>query len=291
MHPKVFIGSSVEGKYIADALQANLGYSAWCTIWEHTFPASQVTIDSLIENCTKFDFAIFVFSADDVANMRTHEYAVVRDNVIFEAGLFMGELGKDRVFIVRPNDVNDFHLLTDLSGFTTVTYQSNRARRLEEANPALAPAATNIKNAILRSKWSKLKLDIKAKALSDVGRTYPIKVEFKIKNIQPYPVIIESIEFEINPVLKFASNTGQEQRKPLFLHIEKNSPNTSVDKYKEYITLGFNEKVFSCWLAIDPSITLDMLTQAVEEKKVGEWKYRCIWLQEHVIVCNYNDQF
>src|SRR4051794_36615175 len=113
MKPRIFIGSSVEGKYIADALQANFEYFAWCTVWEHAFVPSQVTIDSLIKKCTDSDFAIFVFSDDDITKMRNEEHSVTRDNVVFESGLFMGELGKDRVFIVKPRDVTDFHLLTD----------------------------------------------------------------------------------------------------------------------------------------------------------------------------------
>ncbi|MEJ7677510.1 MAG: hypothetical protein WKG06_06485 [Segetibacter sp.] len=43
--PRIFIGSSVEGKNIAEAINANLDFDAWCTIWPHTFGASGITIE------------------------------------------------------------------------------------------------------------------------------------------------------------------------------------------------------------------------------------------------------
>ena len=49
-----------------------------------------------------------------------------RDNVIFELGLFMGKLGRERTFIVRPRSAV-LKIPTDLAGVMTETYEWPRA--------------------------------------------------------------------------------------------------------------------------------------------------------------------
>jgi CAP12/Pycsar effector protein, TIR domain len=43
-----------------------------------------------------FDFGVFIFRPDDVVTMRKKEYSAVRDNVVFELGVFVGKLGPHR---------------------------------------------------------------------------------------------------------------------------------------------------------------------------------------------------
>jgi CRP/FNR family transcriptional regulator, cyclic AMP receptor protein len=45
-----------------------------------------------------------------------------RDNVIFELGLLMGALGRDRVFILKPKGV-DVRIPTDLLGVNWLEYR------------------------------------------------------------------------------------------------------------------------------------------------------------------------
>ena len=47
-----------------------------------------------------------VMSPDDLLESRSQSYASATDNVIFELGLFMGKLGRSRVFIVHEQDAN-----------------------------------------------------------------------------------------------------------------------------------------------------------------------------------------
>lgn len=125
--PRIFIGSSVESLPIADAINENLDHSAEITIWRNgIFHLSDNTLDALIDKSKTFDYAVFIFSPDDIATIRNVEQKVARDNVVFELGLFIGTLGKERCFVVKPRDT-DLHLPTDLLGLTTADYDTNRS--------------------------------------------------------------------------------------------------------------------------------------------------------------------
>jgi predicted nucleotide-binding protein len=102
MKPRIFIGSSVEGKGPAEALQIAFKHDARATVWHQAFGLGGITIDTLLERFRNSDFAVFVFSPDDMARMRESDHLVARDNVVFEAGMFMGMHGRDRTFIVVP---------------------------------------------------------------------------------------------------------------------------------------------------------------------------------------------
>jgi predicted nucleotide-binding protein len=94
MRPRVFIASSVEGKRLAEAIQANLDHDAYCTVWSQR-PFVTGTIDSLLESVRTNDFGVFVLSPDDVTVLRAEQYRVARDNVLLEAGMFLSRYGKD----------------------------------------------------------------------------------------------------------------------------------------------------------------------------------------------------
>lgn len=89
-------------------------------MWDQgTFGASQTTLQSLVEEAKKSDFAVLVLSADDMVESRHVVGKAPRDNVVFELGLFIGVIGTERVFILPPKE--GAKLSSDLGGFTLLS--------------------------------------------------------------------------------------------------------------------------------------------------------------------------
>jgi predicted nucleotide-binding protein len=120
--PSVFVGSSSEGLKIASAIQILLDSSCEVELWtQGVFGLSQGTLESLLSAIYRFDFAIFVLTADDLTIVRNLGKNVARDNVIFELGIFMGSLGRDRTFMLYDR-TNKPDLPSDLAGITATTF-------------------------------------------------------------------------------------------------------------------------------------------------------------------------
>lgn len=131
--PKIFVGSSVEGLSYAETIQLNLQFTADCQLWNQSlFAPTTGTLEQLVTAVGTFDFAIFVITPDDVTTRRGTRQSTGRDNVIFELGLFMGRLGRERTFIVQPRDQN-LSLPSDLLGVTTISFQHSTATPLAAA--------------------------------------------------------------------------------------------------------------------------------------------------------------
>jgi predicted nucleotide-binding protein len=139
---KLFIGSSAESIEVAEALQSNLHYSFEVTVWSQLlFPPSQTTLAPLIKKANTSDFAIFVFQPNDLTLLRETVVSTVRDNVILELGLFIGQIGLDRTYFLVPEG-EAFHLATDLIGLTPLTYNPHHSAGLMAG---LGPATYTVK--------------------------------------------------------------------------------------------------------------------------------------------------
>jgi len=125
--PRLFIASSVESLPVAEAVNVNLDHEFEVTLWKNgTFKLSSSAIDDLVEKSSFVDFSLFIFAPDDIATIRSRSEHVVRDNVIFEMGLFVGAIGKSRSFILKPRSI-EMHLPTDLLGVTPADYDASRS--------------------------------------------------------------------------------------------------------------------------------------------------------------------
>lgn len=169
--PRIFIASAVESIDVADAFNVNLDHQAEVTVWKHGFSLSQNTIDSLVKMSESVDFAIFIFTPDDVANIRDQQKHVVRDNVVFELGLFTGTLGKERCFIVKPRDT-DLHLPTDLLGLTPADYNGDRSDGNLEA--AVNHPCVLIKKEVANLGLVSQDLEIQKKSRRKIGYDYKL---------------------------------------------------------------------------------------------------------------------
>jgi hypothetical protein len=117
--PKVFIASSSETLNIADSIMGILLGHFRSTIeikpWKREFELGKTYIESLEKIANDSDFVILVLGPDDVTISRATKRLSPRDNVIFELGLFMGCLGRERCFLVQEEN-NNLKIPSDLLG-------------------------------------------------------------------------------------------------------------------------------------------------------------------------------
>ena len=142
MKPKVFVGSSSEQLKIAEVIEVELAKVAEVTSWTQAFTPGQPTFSDLISLKDKFDFAIIVFSPDDIVESRSIRRAAPRDNLVFELGLFLGSLGDSRVLAVFDKS-QDTKIMSDYFGVNVLKY--DLAREDGDIAKALRPTCIQIK--------------------------------------------------------------------------------------------------------------------------------------------------
>lgn len=97
--------------------------AAGCTVrrWDiDTFAPGSLTLQALLDAANAVDFAILIATGEDTITTRGTQVSAVRDNIIFEFGLFLGALGRERVYLLS---VGDAKLPSDLSGLTRLIYK------------------------------------------------------------------------------------------------------------------------------------------------------------------------
>jgi O-acetyl-ADP-ribose deacetylase (regulator of RNase III) len=145
--PTAFVASSSEHREVALMVQENLEQDVQVTVWfQDLVGPSTYVLDDLVRQLDDFDFGIFVFAPTDSAVIRGATHAAVRDNVLFEMGLFVGRLGKERTFVLTPSNAANMRTASDLLGLTTVQYDSARDDR--NLSAALGPATSKIARVI-----------------------------------------------------------------------------------------------------------------------------------------------
>ena len=125
MKRRLFIGSSGEHVHICEMIKSHI--DATCSDWldveiwkgSGVFALNQGTLGMLVQAAREFDYGVFVAAPDDRLFKRGRRMKVTRDNVLFEAGLFMGSLGQNRTFILASSKVS---LPSDFNGATVIMY-------------------------------------------------------------------------------------------------------------------------------------------------------------------------
>ncbi len=102
-------------------------------IWSQgVFGLTQGTLESLVLALERFDFAVLVLTVDDLIVSRDTERPAARDNVVFELGLFVGGLGRERTFMIYDR-TNKPSLPSDLAGITAADFEPHTTGNLEAA--------------------------------------------------------------------------------------------------------------------------------------------------------------
>ena len=165
--PALFVGSSSEGLDLARAVRALLDEDAEVTLWkEGFFDVGGTFIDSLIKALPRFDFAALMLTADDLLTSREVATLGPRDNVLFELGLFMGRLGRERTFVIRARG-DQIKIPSDLAGLTTTTYDWPRADGNHQA--AVGPACDNIRKMIRTLGFSETRTSTQSHSAGGTG--------------------------------------------------------------------------------------------------------------------------
>ena len=156
---EIFIGSSSEGlKYaekpreLLDVELESRGFK--CTLWKdnNVFILGKATIESLHRKAMELSknggYAIMLVTPDDKVEIRGKKIKFIpRDNVIFELGLFLGSLGRERTFCVVPSNSN-LKMLSDWSGITNATFKYAKRPRKNMISYYLETAVRSIRVAI-----------------------------------------------------------------------------------------------------------------------------------------------
>jgi CRP/FNR family cyclic AMP-dependent transcriptional regulator len=149
---KLFIISSTEALDVAEAIRASLELDVFSTIWnEGVFFAGGYSLESLEKAVSESDFAVAIAQSDDIVETRGSRHPTLRDNVLFELGLFMGKLGRHRALLIHPQ-VTGLKLPSDLQGLTLLRYALGGADDLAvRLQPACDQIRTIVKNLGVRT--------------------------------------------------------------------------------------------------------------------------------------------
>ena len=135
------------------------------TLWnEGFFALGNTFIESLVNALPRFDFAAVVLTPDDLVTSREMATLGPRDNALFELGLFMGSLGRQRTFTICPRG-DGVKIPSDLSGLITAPYDWPRADGSHKA--AVGPACDSIREMVRALGLSEARVTTQVRAVQD----------------------------------------------------------------------------------------------------------------------------
>src|SRR5215467_4566432 len=174
LKPKIFVGASKENLLFARALANGLEECAAVKVWnEGVFELNRGYLESLLEAPTEYDFAAFILGSDDLTTSRDESKPSPRDNVLFESGLFMGVLGRERVFLIYDKSV-ELKIPSDLSGVKIASYDGMAVADLADAEGRLRKSCDLVAERIRKSTFPSLAGEWRSKYImsGDIGAPF-----------------------------------------------------------------------------------------------------------------------
>ena len=124
MKKRIFIGSSLETKDLANSLREALRDEFECVLWyDGFFSLGNHFYTDLVQKIITFDYAIMIGGEDDLVKRISDQSEKVspRDNIYLEYGLFSGMLSPSRVLFLLHERCR---VASDLMGMSISQYQS-----------------------------------------------------------------------------------------------------------------------------------------------------------------------
>lgn len=146
--PVLFLGCAKEALELAREIQSGLDYDPVVVeIWtDGIFNPSKTPIEDLTSLIGRIDFGAILLTPDDKIQSRNSDAFGPRDNVIFELGLIMGSIGRERTFMLVPRDI-DIKLPSDLLGIRPIDYLDGDHTTMKSR---LGPACNELRKIINR---------------------------------------------------------------------------------------------------------------------------------------------
>jgi len=141
------VASSTEDLGVAYAVKKALKNEAKVTVWNRgVFGPTDFFLEAIYRRLDSSDFGVFVLMPDDRTYSRGKTVATPRDNVLFELGLFMGALGRQRSFVLYPEQINKVKvkLPSDILGLVGARFSTTDGN----IDAAVAAACQSIRQAI-----------------------------------------------------------------------------------------------------------------------------------------------
>lgn len=127
---KIFIGSSSRHVKIAKDIAILIGQNGHKPLlWTDLFEPGDITFEKILNLSNLVDGGIFILAPDDEISSNGNKEFIPRDNVLIEAGVLFGQLGKPHVALCK---VGDTKLASDWDGLTYIKYEADNIYLVEK---------------------------------------------------------------------------------------------------------------------------------------------------------------
>ncbi|MDE6947264.1 MAG: nucleotide-binding protein [Anaeroplasmataceae bacterium] len=262
--PRVFVASSSESLRQARAIIRLLEYETEPTLWTNeVFKSGFSALESLMEIMTQSEFGVFLFTPDDKVLSRHKEEYSVRDNLLFELGLFIGYLGREKAFFITPRSV-DIKIPSDLFGITHLEYDDKR--RDGNLDAAFEPPVSRILELVykLRYKVEKIELSKTIVSAAYCGENGKTNEEKDVKKI-------EKIQYFLQELFHVCNNNDSFDSL-IYIDVDKMSNISRI--YGKYIGDVIIEK-------------MEIVVTQICEDTIDEFYFKKVYTDSFVIICRY----